>query len=727
MDEVRQIQGRLEGVPDPLGFLASLFAFAPVGFQIFRPDGTSLLTNGAFRALFGSEPPPDYSVFRDDLVAQRGLADLMRRAFSGETLTTPPFWYDPRELTSVKVSGGRRVYIEMTLFPLRGASNVITYVAAVFKDRTAENVAAERTAALLKVASALGEVAGTREVAEAILDGAMSVVGAVSGAVALLDESRRQLHTYNSRGYSMPMLDRFAVIPLDADLPLAEAVRTRKTIWLRSAAELRRRYPNVAEASQFGEGARLALPLIAEGRAVGCIGLTLPLAREIDDSERSWLEALSLLCAQAFERARFTDARASDAEESADRARFVAAASKAFSESLKLDTILKRVAEACVPRLGDYAFVDLERADGTFERVASSCKDPERAALLNELSARYPGRAGSGQPGMRAIRSRGPVLLTDFAEASLAAHTLDADNAALVRRLGTRSVLALPLLARGATLGAISLGYYTEGKQHGRDEIALGQDLAHRAALAVDGARLYEQAQHAVQVREDFLSVAGHELKTPLTALTLQLQGFRRRLDKPGGLEDGPRIRTSIDVIERQVNRLSGLVRQLLDVSRLAAGKLELEADRFDLVELVQEVAARFEGDQVRGGSALELKLPAQLFGTWDRLRLDQVLTNLLSNAFRYGQGKPVGFELEAAPGKALLRVRDLGIGIAPEDQQRIFKRFERATSARNYGGVGLGLWIVHELVAASGGSVSVVSALGAGATFAVELPTGEP
>ena len=725
MEEVRGIQARLEGVPDPVGFLAGLFAHAPVGLQIFRTDGTSFLTNAAFRALFGSEPPPDYSAFRDELVAQRGLADLIRRAFAGETLTTPPFWYDPRDLTSVKASGGRRVFIEATFFPLRGASNVIGYVAAVFRDLTAETVAAERTSALLKVASALGEVASTQEVAEAILAGAMSLVGASGGAVAILDESRRQLGLYNSRGYAAAVRDQFSEVSLDADLPMPEAVRTRKTIWLKSVAELRQRYPALVEAQGFLEGARLALPLLANGRAVGCIGLTLPHARELDDSERVWLETLSRLCAQAFERARFSDARAREAEDAAERARFVASASKAFSESLNLGAVLKRVTDACVPRLADYAFVDLERPDGTYERIASACKDVDRAAILAEIGARYTLRAGSGQPGMRAIRLRGPVLVTDFEGDGLKAYTLDDANADLVRRLGTRSVLALPLLARGAPIGAISLGFYTAGRQHGRDEIALGQDLAHRAALAVDAARLYAEAQRAILVREDFLSIAGHELKTPLTALSLQLQALRRRIDKPGGVQDGPRILASVEVIERQVSRLTTLVRQLLDVSRLAAGRLELELDRFDLVELSREVAARFEGEQARGGSALELAVPRELVGTWDLLRLDQVLTNLLSNAFRYGQGKPVRFELEAAAGKALIRVRDQGVGIAEADQQRIFKRFERAASTRNYGGVGLGLWIVHELVTASGGTVSVVSALGQGSTFTVELPLG--
>jgi signal transduction histidine kinase len=178
-----------------------------------------------------------------------------------------------------------------------------------------------------------------------------------------------------------------------------------------------------------------------------------------------------------------------------------------------------------------------------------------------------------------------------------------------------------------------------------------------------------------------------------------------------------------MDVAERQVKRLASLVHQLLDVSRLAAGRLALELEQFDLVDLVRDVASRFADEEARGGSSIAVVADGPIEGRWDKLRIDQVLTNLLTNAVRYGQREPVDVTVAAENGLAVLRVRDRGIGIALEDQGRIFERFERAAPLRNYGGVGLGLWIVKELVAALGGNVSVTSEPGEGATFTVELP----
>ena len=727
VNEVEEIEQRLAGVPDPVSLLAGIFAHAPVALQIYKADGHTLLTNRAFREMFGSEPPPEYDVRRDELAAKTGVLDLILRAFAGETVQTPPVWYDPRELAQVTITAGRRVYMQATFFPLRSAARAVTHVAIVFRDLTVERVAADRNAALLKVAAALSEAVSLPEVADAILGGAMGVVGAVGGAVALLDPQGVELRLYNSRGRSMPLLDQFAAVPLTAHAPLTEAIRTGRPVWLSSAAELVGRYPLIAGLGPFPEGARLALPLIVEGRPLGCLALHLERTGALDEAERDWLQALSRLCAQALERARLSDARARDAEAAAERARFVAFASAAFSASLELEPTLRSVADACVPRLGDFCLIDLEQPDGSFARIASSCRDPARAAILEELRARYPGSPGSNQPSMRAMRVRTPVLISNFSDENLGQVSLDAHHADLIRRLGPTSFLSLPLLARGAPMGALSLGYFTSGKAHGPSEIALAHELAHRAALAVDAARLYEEAQLAIRQRDDFLSIAGHELKTPLTALSLQVQSMRRMLAREGGPADLPRARHSAEVVDRQVQRLSGLVHQLLDVSRLAAGRLALELEPVDLLEVAREVAARFADEQQRSGSAIDVGQGPPAIGRWDRQRLDQVITNLLTNAVRYGQGRPVAVVVEAGPGLVRLRVRDQGIGIALQDQKRIFERFERAAPLRNYGGVGLGLWIVHELVAALGGTVSVASEPGKGATFTVELPTSGP
>lgn len=236
---------------------------------------------------------------------------------------------------------------------------------------------------------------------------------------------------------------------------------------------------------------------------------------------------------------------------------------------------------------------------------------------------------------------------------------------------------------------------------------------------------LRAEAEQAVRLRDEFLSVASHELKTPLTSLTLKLQSSARLIDRSGGAEDSER--GAVEFMRRQVRRLSDLVNDLLDVSRISSGRLTLELERVNLSELVGEITSRFEVEATRAGCTIDVATAPDVVGTWDRLRLEQVLTNLLTNAIKYGAGKPIHVELEQDGGRAKLIVRDAGIGIAPEALGRIFGKFERAVSDRHYGGLGLGLFITHQIVEAMGGTIGVETELGHGATFKVELPLSPP
>ncbi len=236
--------------------------------------------------------------------------------------------------------------------------------------------------------------------------------------------------------------------------------------------------------------------------------------------------------------------------------------------------------------------------------------------------------------------------------------------------------------------------------------------------------QLLEELQAALRARDDFLMVASHELRTPLTSLQLTASSVLRQLQRAG---DHPLPSQLIDdrmrTVKRQLDRLEQLINTLLDVSRLGVGRLELQLERVDLVEVADEVLARLRDEAGRQGVSLALEAPPSLHGLWDRSRVDQILTNLVTNAIKYGQGKPVIVRLSGDEEGAQMRVVDRGIGVAPEQQERIFGKFERAASQRNYGGLGLGLWITRELVELMGGTVHVDSKPGDGATFIVTLP----
>ena len=227
----------------------------------------------------------------------------------------------------------------------------------------------------------------------------------------------------------------------------------------------------------------------------------------------------------------------------------------------------------------------------------------------------------------------------------------------------------------------------------------------------------------ALAARDTFLSVASHELRTPLTPLSLKLEMLAREARSALPAPFAQRVLGYTDATRRQVTRLSSLVSDLLDVSRIAAGRFTVERELVDLAAVVREVVARVEPQAQRAGSRLTLEVPEHLETESDRLRFDQVVTNLVDNAIKYGDGKPIHVRLGAEPGWAVLTVVDEGIGIDPAKLDVIFGRYERAVSERHYGGLGLGLYISRSVVEAMGGSVSATSERGAGATFEVRLP----
>jgi signal transduction histidine kinase len=266
--------------------------------------------------------------------------------------------------------------------------------------------------------------------------------------------------------------------------------------------------------------------------------------------------------------------------------------------------------------------------------------------------------------------------------------------------------------------------YTIRAKDHGGDEIALlaeGFNL-----MLVEIGRRQEQAQQAVRVRDEFLSVASHELKTPLTSLKLQVQGLMEMPPTIPDAAEAKRLHSSFALTERQVKRLERLITNLLDVSRIAVGRFALQVEEVDLVTIVNDVAGQFAAELSRAGNKLALDLPATATGHWDPLRLEQVVVNLLSNAIKYGNGQPIEVALVPGDDRVILRVRDGGIGIDLRSQERIFERFERAVSV-NYGGLGLGLYITRQIVTAHGGKITVESKPGEGSTFVVAIPREPP
>lgn len=254
--------------------------------------------------------------------------------------------------------------------------------------------------------------------------------------------------------------------------------------------------------------------------------------------------------------------------------------------------------------------------------------------------------------------------------------------------------------------------------------LTMCHDITERQHAAIERERLLEEAQVAIRLRDEFLSVASHELKTPLTALRLHIESMQRIARKDDTADPTlQRIMSKLDISLDQINRLTALVNGLLDVTRLREGRLGLNLEVLDLGQVARAIVEQFEEQFEQVNSTVLLDIAPGNTISADRSRLEQIITNLLSNAVKYGRGGPISIHVYGDATVARLSVQDQGIGIAAEDQERIFERFERAVSTQHYGGMGLGLFVVHQLVTLLSGTITVESEPGHGSTFTVAFP----
>ena len=393
-----------------------------------------------------------------------------------------------------------------------------------------------------------------------------------------------------------------------------------------------------------------------------------------------------------------------DQRRSEQRSSFLAEASSVLGASLDLREVLARVCGLAVPTVGDLCAVHLKTDDGLLREVAVA---PD---LVDPLAS--PGPEQLERLGVREVLQSGSSIARELLGDAPAAP------------LGLSRWVSVPLVNRGTIFGVLTLGR-RPAADLGLFSEEMALELARRVALAADNARLYQEAQEAIRLRDEFLSVASHELRTPLTPLNLKLGMLRRLAEQAGdGTLPAEQVAADVVVAARHVQRLTNLVDHLLDVTRIRAGMLQLQLEVVDLAEVVRDAATRFASMATEVGSALEVDAPERCTGAWDRMRLEQIVTNLLANALKYGSGKPVRLLLEEqGPGQVVLSVRDSGIGMEPSVLGRIFGRFERGHSGRNYPGLGLGLYITRQIVTALEGTISVESVPGQGSVFTVVLP----
>jgi PAS domain S-box-containing protein len=551
------------------------------------------------------------------------------------------------------------------------------------------------------------------------------------------------------------------------------------------------------------------------------------------------------------------------ARRATNRRRFLAQAASTLASSLDYGETLTNVAHLAVPRLADWCVVHvIEEGDSVPKPLAIAHVNPSKVQWARELYQRYPDAPDATSGVLHVVRTRKSELYADIDDGLIERGARSPEHLRILRELSMRSAMVVPMVAHGRAMGAITFVVAESDHRYDEADVAMAEELAARAALAIDNARLHGSMQEgeervrlvlesageaiigvdtagrcifanpasarllrfasseemvgrdigevtrhpdaeaasnrlpetcasgegvhfpeellgradgsgfwaecwsypilrdgrhvgavitfvdvterkraeeeharllveledAVRLRDDFLSIASHELRTPLTPLQLHVQAIQRTIRR-GKLDEltPAHLSEKLESVARQIQRMERLVDSLLDIARITGNRMHLQPEDLDIAALVREVVARHEGELERAGCTVWIDAEGPIDGSWDRLRLDQVVSNLLSNAIKFGPARPIAVrvwcEREVRGKRVRIDVKDRGIGIAPDDQRRIFERFERAVPTRHYGGFGLGLWIVRQIVEAMGGTIRVESALGEGATFSVDLP----
>jgi PAS domain S-box-containing protein len=401
--------------------------------------------------------------------------------------------------------------------------------------------------------------------------------------------------------------------------------------------------------------------------------------------------------------------------------KFLAEASAELARLVEPAITLERLAFLAVPSFADWCAIDLWQEDGTLERVAVAHVKPEKVQLGYALHRRLPSRArsASGPPGTR--ETEAPELVRELSAEMLETAISDPDLVAALKELGLRSWMRVPVSAHGEALGELSFVAAESGRLYEPEDLALAEDLARRVAVALENASLYRAMRKSDHAKDIFLATLSHELRSPLAAVVNGLSLTMLASD------DRARVKNYTALMQRQAAHLTRLVDDLMDVSRITTGKIELKKEPATLASVLQGAVDTSRPDIEAGNHRLVIKLPdgpTDILA--DPVRLAQVFSNLLSNAAKYTEpGGEIRLSLNSTASEYVVCVRDSGVGIPPEMLQNIFKLFTQATHPIDrQGGLGIGLSLVEGLVRLHGGTVEAFSAgIGHGSEFLVRLP----
>jgi signal transduction histidine kinase len=594
--------------------------------------------------------------------------------------------------------------------------------------RREADAAEERARWLHAMTAALLRALTPAQVATAVISEGLRAVRAEAGLLALLEPDPSTIRIAASAGCAAGTVERWRTIPIDAGAPIAEAVRTGRPAWVPDVQAQDGRFPDLAGGRSPPHVAWAVLPLVIRDRAIGALALTFGRPDIPEPAEQMFLMLLAQQCAQALERARLYEAERNarvKAEFAERRITFLYEAGARLTATLDEGAAIDGLIDLAVPELADWAVVRLVDGDGRLRTAAWRHRERDREPELRAL-LEHDDRAGGADEcdaAERFLGHGGPELIAELPEVHPARTPRDDKHAALLGALEPRSRIRVALRAGDLPIGVLELVATAAGRRFTSTDLALAVELAARGAQAIERARLFRTTRQASQAKSDFLAVMSHELRTPLNAIL----GYADlvMLGVPEPIPDASR--RQVERIRSAARQLLGLVEEVLGFARLVAGHEVLRIETTDLSALAHECIDRVEPAAAAKGLGLEVHVAGPVQVRTDPMKVRQILDNLLSNAIKFSERGVVRVTVRRDDGAVVLDVEDSGIGIPEDSLPHIFEPFWQVEqgSTRRFGGSGLGLGVVRELVRLLDGDVAVRSEAGRGTTFTVRLPAG--
>jgi PAS domain S-box-containing protein len=663
---------------------STFFEQSVLPMEIYDLEGNPLAVNQAWEDLFQTTKDhlKGYNIVTDPTSVETGMLPFIKRAYAGEAGEMEPFYLDPAKIGKP----GRPRWLEAWFSPVKDENNKVKEMAMILKDVTKS----KETENQLKQTENSFKIISER----------------LSMAVKIGKVGVWEWHTGEDKVYWDETLEGIygyapGTFPGDIETySRAFYPDDKEDTW------------KAIKDSQIEKKAYLVEHRIirtdGQVRWIQGAGTTV-----YDENDQP-----SLMMGTAID---ITERKVAALDQ-----KFLAEISEMLSSSFDILENLKRLGEHGINYFCDGCIVDQLYPDGEIRRTLVATNSGEKRKTLQSFQDKYPYRYTHEHPLFTALITGKTTFHSDVREILPELQKkYGKEYFEEMRTLDIKGCIVVRLKGKESLLGTITFFSNRDSKHQFNERSQwLAEEIAFRTSMALENSLLYINSQEAIKSRDEFMSIASHELKTPLTSLTLQNQMRRRQLDNGDrSLFEEAKVRKMVDLDDRQLKRINRLIDDMLDISRIRAERLVVNKEDFEFCQFIKDVVENFMPQMDASGCTLSVHLPEPIIMNADMYRLEQVVINLLTNAMKYGAGKPVRVEVIKTNYKISLLVHDEGMGIDLKDIDRIFQRFERAVSGREISGLGLGLYISRQIVELHDGTLFVTSRVGEGSTFIMDLP----